>query len=153
MRIKVVEILDRIALAAATQDAEELRDLKAKLKAIDVYIQAPNVWVGGVIQLIDVILGLVTAAPPIDVTGRTLTEDATRPRGMEFDVGGALFHIAEAALNQDCFILAQIKSDFVVIEKWVHGTFNEPPSAFIRLIDSILKILPSGSAALGSTGP
>ena len=30
MRIKVVEILDRIALAAATQDADELRDLKLR---------------------------------------------------------------------------------------------------------------------------
>ena len=63
MRIKVVEPLSTITAAAAAQDAAKLLELRAKFRAVGVYIQAPNVEAQGFIQLINVILELLPAAP------------------------------------------------------------------------------------------
>ena len=63
MRIKVVEPLSTITAAAAAQDAAKLLELRAKFRAVNVYIQAPNVEAQGFIQLINVILELLPDAP------------------------------------------------------------------------------------------
>ena len=61
---------------------------------------------------------------------------------MAFDVGVALFHIAEATRNQDRAGLQKMQIDFRSIEELIYGKLNEPPSAFVKLIDAILEILP-----------
>ena len=65
MRIKVIETLRTIIVAAAAKDVDKLLELKSKLKAIQIYIQSPNVLPLGFIQLVDVILELLPNAPDL----------------------------------------------------------------------------------------
>ena len=140
MRIKVVEPLNTIT--AVAQDFEKLIELKSKLKAVDVYIQAPNVQAKGFIQLINVILELLPNAPAGGWVSRDLEFVSVRPRVMAFDVGLALYSIAEAAWKRDRAGLLQVQADLRCIEELIYGKLNEPSSAFVKLIDVLLPLLP-----------
>ena len=142
MRIKVVELLDNITAAAVDQDVDKLLELKSKLKAVKLYIQSPNVQPRGFIQIVDVILRLLPDAPDLDKPEISLEVMWDTRHGMAFDVGLALFGIAEATQKQDRAGLRKIQIDFRSIEELIHGKLNEPPSAFVKLIDALLEILP-----------
>ena len=142
MRIKVVELLDNITAAAVDQDVDKLLELKSKLKAVELYIQSPNVQPRGFIQIVDVILRLLPDAPDLDKPEISLEVMRDTRHGMAFDVGWALFGIAEATQKQDRAGLRKIQIDFRSIEELIHGKLNEPPSAFVKLIDALLEILP-----------
>ena len=66
-------------LGAAAQDVDKLLELKAKLKAVDVYIQAPNVQAQGFIQLINVILQLLPDAADLGRPETKLEYASVRP--------------------------------------------------------------------------
>ena len=142
MRIKVVEPLSTITAAAAAQDAAKLLELRAKFRAVGVYIQAPNVEAQGFIQLINVILELLPAAPDHGWPAAKLEYVSVRPRVVAFDVGLVLFHIAEAVSQRDRAGLRQVQVDLQSIEELVYGKLNEPPSVFVKLIDVLLPLLP-----------
>ena len=143
MRIKVVELLDNITAAAVDLDVDKLLALKSKLEGVNRYIQSPNVHPLAFIQIVDEILRLLPDAP-VRVGTMLMSLDCLMDtgHGMAFDVGVALFHIAEATRNQDRAGLRKMQTDFRSIEELIYGKLNEPPSAFIKLIDAILEILP-----------
>ena len=142
MRIKVVELLDNITAAAVDLDVDKLLALKSKLEGVNQYIQSPNVHPLAFIQIVDEILGLLPDTP-VRVGVKMSLDCLTDTRhGMAFDVGVALFHIAEATRNQDRAGLQKMQTDFRSIEELIYGKLNEPPSAFVKLIEAILEILP-----------
>ena len=142
MKIKVVELLSTITAAVATQDVDKLLELKAKLKAVDTYIQAPNVQAMGFIQLINVILRLFPDAPDLSRVSGHLEYVGIRPRVVAFDVGLVLFNIAEAVEKRDRTELRQVQVDLQSIEELIYGKLNEPPSAFVKLVDVLLPLFP-----------
>ena len=143
MRIKVVEPLSTTTAAAAAQDVDKLLELRAKLRAVDVYIQAPNVEAQGFIQLINVILELLPDAPDLGWPAR---------RGWSMRASDhVLWHLTWAwccstlrrrSSQRDRADLRQVQVDLQSIEELVYGKLNEPPSAFGKLIDVLLPLLP-----------
>ena len=142
MKIKVVEPLSTITAAVAAQDVDKLLELKAKLRAVDIYIQAPNVEAQGFIQLINVILELLPDVPDLGWPETKLEYASVRQRVVAFNVGLVLFHIADAVGKRDRADLRQVQVDLQSIEELIYGKLNEPPSVFVKLIDAILEILP-----------
>ena len=142
MRIKVVELLDNITAAAVDLDVDKLLALKSKLEGVNRYIQSPNVHPLAFIQIVDEILGLLPDAPVHVGVKMSLDRLPDTRHGMAFDVGMALFHIAEATRKQDRAGLQEMQTDFRSIEELIYGKLNEPPSAFVKLIEAILEILP-----------
>ena len=112
MRIKVVELLDTITAAAVDLDVDKLLALKSKLEGVNRYIQSPNVHPLAFIQIVDEILGLLPDTP-VRVGVKMSLDCLTDTRhGMAFDVGVALFHIAEATRSQDRAGLQKMQTDF-----------------------------------------
>ncbi len=142
MRIKVVELLDNITAAAVDLDVDKLLALKSKLEGVNQYIQSPNVSPWAFIQIVDEILRLLPDAARVEGLLMSVKCWPDTGHGMAFDVGVALFHIAEATRNQDRAGLQKMQIDFRSIEELIYGKLNEPPSAFVKLIDAILEILP-----------
>ena len=142
MRIKVIELLDNITAAAVDQDIDELLELRSKLEGVNRYIQSPNVSPWAFIQIVDEILRLLPDAARVEGLLMSVKCWPDTGHGMAFDVGVALFHIAEATRNQDRAGLQKMQIDFRSIEELIYGKLNEPPSAFAKLIEAILEILP-----------
>ena len=142
MRIKVVELLDNITAAAVDLDVDKLLALKSKLEGVNRYIQSPNVSPWAFIQIVDEILRLLPDAARVEGLLMSVKCWPDTGHGMAFDVGVALFHIAEATRNQDRSDLRKMQVDFQSIEELIYGKLKEPPSAFVKLIEAILEILP-----------
>ena len=132
-------------MGAAAQDVDKLLELKAKLKAVDVYIQAPNVQAQGFIQLINVILQLLPDAADLGRPETKLEYASVRPRVVAFDVGLVLFNIAEAVKQRDRAGLLQVQVDLQSIEELIYGKLNKPPIAFVKLLDVLLPLLPDAA--------
>ena len=66
---------------------------------------------------------------------------ASDPRVVAFDVGLVLFNIAEAVKQRDRVGLLQVQVDLQSIEELIYGKLNEPPIAFVKLLDVLLPLL------------
>ena len=70
---------------------------------------------------------------------------ASDPRVVAFDVGLVLFNIAEAVKQRDRAGLLQVQVDLQSIEELIYGKLNEPPIAFVKLLDVLLPLLPDAA--------
>ena len=70
---------------------------------------------------------------------------ASDPRVVAFDVGLVLFNIAEAVKQRDRVGLLQVQVDLQSIEELIYGKLNEPPIAFVKLLDVLLPLLPDAA--------
>ena len=77
---------------------------------------------------------------------------SVRPRVTSFNVGLALFRIADAARKQDRAGLRELQAYFKGIEALIYGKFNEPPSEFDKLIDVLLQLLPDPEEKIEEPG-